>query len=401
MWKERTLGDICDEVGGVIQTGPFGSQLHESDYVDDGVPVVMPTNILDGKIETSGIAYISEDEAVRLQRHKMSIGDIVYGRRGDIGRRGLIGVRENGWLCGTGCLRVSLGNTVIDPTYLYYFLGQPLVVTWIANQAVGATMPNLNTGILRSVTVRYPELPVQCRIASILSAYDDLIEDHTRCIKILEEMAQMLYREWFVNFRFPGHEKVRMVESEFGPIPEGWRVGRLDEAVVLQRGFDLPTAQRTPGPVPIIAATGINGSHNEFKVMGPGVVTGRSGSLGTVMFVWEDFWPLNTTLWVREFRQSTPVHAYFVVKGLDFQKFNSGAAVPTLNRNDVHGLPVVLPERKVLEEFDNHALPLFALQRNLETKNENLRTTRDLLLPKLISGEIPVDAAEEAMEQTA
>ena len=87
-WRTRTLGDICDDVGGIIQTGPFGSQLHESDYVTEGVPVVMPKNILDGKIDTSDIAFIKQEDADRLQSHKMSVGDIVYGRRGDIGRRG-------------------------------------------------------------------------------------------------------------------------------------------------------------------------------------------------------------------------------------------------------------------------------------------------------------------------
>lgn len=227
MWRTRTLGEISDEVDGVIQTGPFGSQLHESDYVDDGIPMVMPKNILDGKIDTSDIAFIKEEDADRLQRHKMSVGDIVYGRRGDIGRRGLIGVRESGWLCGTGCLRVSLGDRVLNPTYLYYYLGQPSVVSWIANQAVGATMPNLNTGILRSVEVRYPCLPLQRRIAFILSAYDDLIENNTRRIKILEQMAEMIYREWLIDFRFPGHENVPMVESELGPMPEGWQTGIL------------------------------------------------------------------------------------------------------------------------------------------------------------------------------
>jgi type I restriction enzyme S subunit len=115
MWTERTLGEICDEVDGVIQTGPFGSQLHESDYVEDGIPVVMPKNIVDGKIDTSDIAFISEKDAERLQRHKLSVGDIVYGRRGDIGRRGLTGAREGGWLCGTGCLRLSLGERVLHP----------------------------------------------------------------------------------------------------------------------------------------------------------------------------------------------------------------------------------------------------------------------------------------------
>src|ERR1017187_508674 len=237
MWTTRTLGDVCDEVDGIIQTGPFGSQLHESDYVNDGIPVVMPKNILDGKVDTSDIAFINQGDADRLERHKMSVGDIVYGRRGDIGRRALVGPREHGWLCGTGCLRGSLGDRVLDPTYLYYFLGQPMVVSWIANHAVGATMPNLNTGILRSVAVRYPRLPIQRRIASILSAYDDLIENNTRRFTVLENMAQMLYREWFVNFRFPGHRKVKIVDSELGPIPEGWRIGTMGDLLALKSGF--------------------------------------------------------------------------------------------------------------------------------------------------------------------
>lgn len=180
MWTARTLGEICDEVDGVIQTGPFGSQLHESDYADDGVPVVMPKNILDGKIDTSDIAFIKEEDAERLQRHKMLVGDIVYGRRGDIGRRGLIGTREDGWLCGTGCLRMSLGDRVLDPTYLYYFLGQPMVIGWIANQAIGATMPNLNTGILRSVVIRYPVLSTGFDVPSCATIYlDKPMKNHT------------------------------------------------------------------------------------------------------------------------------------------------------------------------------------------------------------------------------
>src|SRR5205823_15132048 len=100
-WNDRTLGEISDEVDGVIQTGPFGSQLHESDYVKSGVPVVMPKNIIDGRVSTEGIACISERDAKRLERHLLDIGDIVYGRRGDIGRRALIRERERGWLCGT------------------------------------------------------------------------------------------------------------------------------------------------------------------------------------------------------------------------------------------------------------------------------------------------------------
>lgn len=193
-WTVRTLGEIADEVDGVIQTGPFGSQLHESDYVSVGIPVVMPKNIIDGRVSTDEIAFISEKDAQRLSRHILQTGDIVYGRRGDIGRRALIRERERGWLCGTGCLRLSLGEAVLHPVYLYWYLGQPSVIDWISNQAIGATLPNLNTTILRSVSIKYPSITDQKQIASILTSYDDLIENNLRRIGVLKQMAQMIFQ---------------------------------------------------------------------------------------------------------------------------------------------------------------------------------------------------------------
>ncbi|MBI4676608.1 MAG: restriction endonuclease subunit S [Elusimicrobia bacterium] len=235
-WQTKTLGDICDEVDGIIQTGPFGSQLHESDYSSDGIPVVMPKDIVEGRIVTDSVARIGEDHVERLARHKLAPGDIVYGRRGDIGRQALIREGQAGWLCGTGCLRLSLGEKVIEPLYLHYYLRQEAVIKWIANQAIGATLPNLNTSILRSVPVKVPPLPIQRRIASILSAYDDLIDYNLRRIKILEEMARSLYREWFVEFRFPGHAKVPRIASAIGPIPKGWEARPLEALMIAQIG---------------------------------------------------------------------------------------------------------------------------------------------------------------------
>ena len=240
-----------------------------------------------------------------------------------------------------------------------------------------------------------PSIAEQRRIASILSAYDDLIENNARRIAILEEIARRLYEEWFVRYRFHGHEGLRMVESALGLVPETWPVVRLDDVLVLQRGFDLPKQDRTEGPFPIISATGSSASHHEYKVKGPGVVTGRSGSLGTVMYVEGDFWPLNTTLWVKQFAAGSPMYAFFVLQSIDLLGFNSGAAVPTLNRNDVHGLPVVRPTPDVLTAFDEIVGPMIRLKRRLELANENLRVTRDLLLPKLISGELDVSAMPE------
>lgn len=399
--KSNTLGEACDTVGGIIRTGPFGSQLHESDYTEEGIPVVMPKDIVDGKVSVEGIARINEADVARLAQHKLHRGDIVYGRRGDIGRRALITNKEEGWLCGTGCLRISLGNTLLDPLFLYYYLGQPDIIKWIFNQAIGATLPNLNTEIIRSIRVKYPTLPTQRKIASILSAYDDLIENNTRRIAILEEMAQSLYREWFVHFRFPGHEKKRMVESALGMIPEGWEVVKLGDALTLQRGFDLPVGERGEGNVPVYAATGLNGTHSVAKVKGPGVLTGRSGSLGTVTYIHEDFWPLNTTLWIKDYRLVSPAYAYYILNSIELKTFNSGAAVPTLNRNDVHQAPVIIPSREMIDEFDSFVLPLFKASKKLKQKNANLRRTRDLLLPKLISGEVDVEGLRIAgVEET-
>jgi type I restriction enzyme S subunit len=258
-----------------------------------------------------------------------------------------------------------------------------------------ASQANVSPTQVESIRLTFPPLQVQHRIAAILSAYDDLIENNTRRIKILEEMAQALYREWFVRFRFPGHEKMKMVASAVGSIPVGWDVGRLDDALILQRGFDLPIQNRRTGPVPIFAATGVVGTHDEARVKGPGIVTGRSGSLGTVIYVDTDFWPLNTTLWVKEFRRATPALAFFLLTDLKLGGFNSGAAVPTLNRNDIHGLPVILAPASILSRFDECVLPLFALKKTLEARNINLRRTRDLLLPKLISGEIDISSCEK------
>ena len=145
-WVRETLGQVCSKGGGRIQTGPFGAQLHEADYRPEGVPVVMPADLVDGKITTTRIARVPESHVERLRRHKFSKGDIVYGRRGDIGRQALVRDENVGWLCGTGCLKISLGNGPLNYDFLHRYLSTKAVIGWIEGQAIGATMANLNTG---------------------------------------------------------------------------------------------------------------------------------------------------------------------------------------------------------------------------------------------------------------
>jgi type I restriction enzyme, S subunit len=147
-WEYTTLGEVCRRGGGEIQTGPFGSQLHAADYVSDGIPSIMPANIGDNRVVETNIARITINDAERLSRYRVRAGDIVYSRRGDVERRALIRKMQDGWLCGTGCLRVRLGMHVADPSYTAFYLGHPFVREWIVRHAHGATMANLNTSIL-------------------------------------------------------------------------------------------------------------------------------------------------------------------------------------------------------------------------------------------------------------
>jgi type I restriction enzyme, S subunit len=190
-WKTKTIGELCDSGGGKVQTGPFGSQLHESDYSAAGTPVVMPKDILDDCINETTTARVSDAHIDRLRRHKLAKGDIVYGRRGDIGRQALVRDENVGWLCGTGCLRITLGNSSVIPEFLHRYLKMPAIIRWIEGQAIGATMPNLNTNILRRMPVTFPvDIVNQQRIIAILSAYDDILENNKHRIALLEKLAE-------------------------------------------------------------------------------------------------------------------------------------------------------------------------------------------------------------------
>lgn len=172
----------------------------------------------------------------------------------------------------------------------------------------------------------------------------------------------------------------------------------MSDLFTLQRGFDLPSKDRRDGEYPILAASGPSGFHESHMVKGPGVTTGRSGVLGRVFYVHQDFWPLNTSLWVKDFRRATPLYAFQFLSLIDLAGFNAGSAVPTLNRNHVHGLPAVLPPREVILAFDCMADSLMQKHRQNEAESETLSQTRDLLLPRLMSGELRVAEVERITE---
>lgn len=183
-WHELTLKDVCEQPDG-IQTGPFGSQLHQSDYTPEGTPVVMPKNIINARISLDDIARVPDAICDRLPRHKMKLGDIVYGRRGDIGRRAYIGRRQTGWMCGTGCMRLRPSPKEIAPRFLCDQLGRPEMIALITSRATGGTMLNLNGKIMSGIPIVRPPDDLQ-------HDYVDRVEPMYALIESLGEQNQKL-----------------------------------------------------------------------------------------------------------------------------------------------------------------------------------------------------------------
>ena len=236
--------------------------------------------------------------------------------------------------------------------------------------------------------LKIPSLRVQRRIASILSAYDELIENSQRRIRILEAMARALYREWFVLFRFPGHEDHPRTPSPLGEIPQGWEVKKFGDAVELNYGKALKKEDRRYGNYPVFGSSGIVGTHDAALVKGPGIIVGRKGNVGSVFWCDEDFFVIDTAYFVTS---SLPLRfLFYVLPTMNF--INSDAAVPGLSRNQAYTLNLLIPAASLLKKFCELAGNFERQATTLQRQIQNLRRTRDLLLPRLLSRQVEVEA---------
>ena len=352
-WRQCMLGEVL--------TLKRGHDLPEKRRVAGPVPVV----------SSSGITG-SHNEA------RATPPGVVTGRYGTIGE--VFYVDEPYWPLNTALYVIDFkGN---NPRFIAYFLRNTLR----NYKTEKAAVPGVNRNVLHSLKVRAPGTNEQAAIVSFLSAYDDLIENNRRRIALLEEAARLLYREWFVYFRFPGHEHVKITNG----LPEGWERRNLGSVLNLQRGFDLPVNKRVTGEVSVYGSTGIVGEHNAAKVTFPTLITGRSGSLGKVCFVDDPCWPLNTSLWVTEFNEVSIHFAYFMLSEMNLAKFNAGASVPTLDRKVAHAANVLVPSRNIALLFDEQMEVLFKQKKVLNQQVLRLAQARDIVLPRLMNGEIAV-----------
>ncbi len=380
-WPRKSVADVCELIIDCVnKTAPT---------VVDPTPfkMIRTTNVRSGWIDVTNVKYVTKETFEKwTRRGKPKPGDVILTREAPLGEVGLLRSGEHVFL-GQRLVMYRADPDKLDNRFLLYSFLSDDLQGQIRSLGSGATVEHMRVPDCEKLTLRVPPLSVQRRIASTLSAYDDLIENNTRRIAILEEMAQRLYREWFVHFRFPGHEHVKMVDSPMGLIPEGWEVCQLHDVIELVYGKALKSTDRIDGVVPVYGSSGIVGYHNRSLVPGPGIIVGRKGNVGSVHWANEAFFPIDTVYYVK-----TGLSLYYIYYNLKEQNFiNNDAAVPGLSRAQAYLLPILVPRAEMLEAFKRFIQPVFAQIRNLDGRNANLRRTRDLLLPKLVSGEVDVE----------
>jgi type I restriction enzyme, S subunit len=377
---ERPIKDYC--LG--IYDGPHATPSEAA----DGPVFLGIKNITDfGSIDLSEIRHVSEEEFPRWTRRVTpQPGDVVFTYEATLHRYAVIPEGFRGCL-GRRVALVRPNPAKVDSRYLlYYFLSHRWRRVIESNVLTGATVDRVPLERFPAFPVAFPRLPVQQRTAEILSAYDELMENNRRRMVLLENAARQLYSEWFVRLRFPGHEHTPVEDG----VPDGWQRTDLGKLLTLKRGYDLPTGDRMPGDVPIVSSSGITGVHNEKKASAPGVVTGRYGTIGEVYFRQQDFWPLNTALYVSDFKGNPPVFIAHLLKVVLGGVQSEKAAVPGVNRNVLHRLPVLSPTKRLIDAFAEFAQLSCQQIHLLETTNCRLRAARDLLLPRLMAAEIAV-----------
>ena len=416
-WQEFTVADIASNEKYSITMGPFGSNITKDNFVDIGVPVIRGVNLTHGRFNPNDFVYLTNEKADDLRSSNAHPNDLVFTHRGTLGQVGIIpSTPYKRYVVSQSQMKLTCDPAKAVPMYMYYYfssVGKTELLKHVSGSGVPAISSPLTT--LKNLRIRIPPLKTQKKIASILSAYDDLIENNLKRIKILEEMAQRLYREWFVHFRFPGHENVKMVDSPLGPIPEGWEVVPFTKiADVLSGGTpktkieeywggeipffapkDAPDSFYVTKTEKTITQLGLQKCNSRLYPKDTVFITAR-GTVGKVVMPSIDM-AMNQSCYALQGKKGINQHFLFLLtkQQSEYLKKNTGGATfDTIIVETFERMLVAKPDYDLIKKFSALVESQLDVILNLINKNYLLRQTRDLLLPKLISGEVDVSSVD-------
>lgn len=391
-WKEVRLGEVAD-----VQTGPFGSQLHKENYVNKGTPIVTVEHLGNKWFTSQNLPMVSDEDKLRLAKYCSQEGDVIFSRVGSVDRCSFVSKEYSGWLFSGRCLRVR-PRSGINPEYLYYFLTNEGTKQYIRNIAVGATMPSINTKLLNEVPITIPSLADQRRIASILSSLDRKIELNNKINADLEEMAQAIFKNWFIDFE--PFKDGKFVDSELGMIPEGWKVGGLFDIAEIfdkkRKPLSGNVREKMDKIYPYYGATSCMDYVDDYIFDGIYTLIGEDGSvvkengLPYMQYVWGKMWVNNHAhiLQGKNGYSTEMIHALLSITNIKF--LVTGAVQAKLSQGNMQIILVAIPPKNVLDEIRPVIDNLYSKIRINTDENSRLSLLRDTLLPRLMSGELEI-----------
>ncbi len=380
-WQKVKLGEKVDITS--------SKRIFAHEYLKSGVPFYRGKEI----IEKFNGNEVSTDLFISPQKFKdiesrfgvPQAGDMLLTSVGTLGIPYLVGKDEKFYFK-DGNLTWFRKFKGLDNRFLYLWIQSPLGKGQLIKHIIGSSQQALTIDGLKKIEIDLPPINIQNQISSVLSAFDDKIEVNNKIAKTLEEMAQVIFKEWFVNFKFPGYEEAEFIDSELGKIPKDWKILKFEEYARLEYGKALQEEKRIKGDILVYGSSGLVGTHTEKLCEGPGIVVGRKGNVGSIFWVNNNFYPIDTTFYVKT--NKSLYYIYFVLKNMRFHTGDS--AVPGLNRESVHSQEIVIPDNRIIDQFDLMIKPIYEKLNNLQEENQKLAALRDLLLPKLMRGEIRV-----------
>ena len=378
-WQKVNLGDCCEITS--------SKRIFFSEYVESGIPFYRSKEIIEkGKgEEISHPLYISKEKYDEI-KGKYGVpqkGDLLLTAVGSLGIPFVV-KDDSPFYFKDGNLVWLKHFQDIDPIFLYYWIKSENGYNALYNIAIGSAQKALTIAAIKGYEIPLPPLQTQHRIATILSRYDSLIENYQKQIKLLEEAAQRLYKEWFIDLHFPGHKNSKIIDG----VPEGWEKKSITDVLEIKYGKDHKLLKE--GTIPVYGTGGIMRYVEKSLFTGESVLIPRKGSLNNIMLVGGTFWTIDTMFYSIPKENNVAKIVYFYLKGVDMYSFNIGAAVPSMTVNILSGMKLLVPNEDVKNKFDTIESKYFIRMHSLQSQLRLLTEARDRLLPKLMSGEITV-----------
>lgn len=377
-WEKVKLIDCCVSIADGDHQPPPKSET--------GIPFVTIANIVNNQFDFTNSMFVPNYYYEKLDsKRKAQKGDILYSVVGSFGIP--VFIKDNKPFVFQRHIAILRPNGNIDARFLYYTMLSRDFYMKADAAAIGAAQRTVSLTALRNIEITVPPIETQRRIADIVSAYDDLIENNRKQIKLLEEAAQRLYKEWFVDLRFPNHEHTKIVDG----VPEGWEESGLSRIAEFKRGKTITKAQIEPGTVPVVAGgLGPAYYHNVANTKAPVItVSGSGANAGFTRMYYTDVFASDCSFVDKSSCAFLPfVYCFLVSRKFELDSLQKGSAQPHVYAKDINSLHICIPNNDLLHRFCGLADSLFSKIGLLEKQNNNLTQARDRLLPKLMSGEV-------------